>query len=331
VVRWAAISLGLVSLAALSAGGYYVYQRHVRLNFGTVVEGQVYRSAQPTAEKLSGWVQQYGLRTIINLRGENPRPAEEFEGSISRQFGVRLVHVRLSAMAQPPRRALRQLIEEFETAPRPILIHCLAGADRTGMASVLAAMAVGGRPYAEARGELSLWHLHFDRDPDHIGGLFDEYEEYCRRKHLDTGGWLQFRDWALTVYHPGYYHLRIESDPKIITHPEALVYADLVLTNCSNRTIPAGDPNRTFTTAVYSGSVDNDPNFREYCERDPLPKQDIPPGASVKVRQRITVPRTPGTYRIHFDVVEENRTWFSQQGSETGDTDLVVIAPQTRP
>src|SRR5947209_10234346 len=55
---------GLVLTLALHAG--YVL---VGPNFHTVVPGSVYRSAQPSGERLEALVRDYGIRTVVNLRG----------------------------------------------------------------------------------------------------------------------------------------------------------------------------------------------------------------------------------------------------------------------
>jgi len=57
-----------VTVVAVGAG-YCVYAFIWRVDSRTVVEGQVYRSAQPSATDLSDGKREYGIRTVINLRG----------------------------------------------------------------------------------------------------------------------------------------------------------------------------------------------------------------------------------------------------------------------
>ena len=40
----------------------------------TVLPGEVYRSAQPNPRLLRRWKEAYGIRTVVNLRGESSRP-----------------------------------------------------------------------------------------------------------------------------------------------------------------------------------------------------------------------------------------------------------------
>ncbi len=45
----------------------------------------------------------------------------------------------------PQSNRLNQLVDALLTAPRPILLHCHRGADRTGMASAIALILNGDR------------------------------------------------------------------------------------------------------------------------------------------------------------------------------------------
>lgn len=326
--RWPKILLAAVGLIPLSAGGYYLCQQFCLTNFHTVVEGQVYRSAQPSPEQLERWVKEYGLRTVINLRAEGFKE-HDAEKAAAKKAGVVHIDIRLTAGALPTRIWLRRLIQSIETARRPMLIHCKAGADRTGVASVLAAMAIGGKTYDQAKGELSIWYLHVDDDPRHIAGLLQEYEEYCRTGGTGTGGWQQFRQWALTVYYPSYYHVQIDSPTEAAARPGEVIPVELTVTNRSVRTIPAGDPAKSFVTAAFAGSSKEDSPDLEYGPRTPLPKRDIAPGESVKVVQRVTAPQAPGVHLVRFDLVEENETWFGRQGSDVATCALTVAAPSS--
>jgi hypothetical protein len=59
--------------------------------------------------------------------------------------------------------------------------------------------------------------------------------------------------------------------------------------------------------------------------RTPAPRLD--PGAAEAVEVRVRAPIPPGGYRLAFDMVAENRAWFSELGSEQLVRD-VVVAPR---
>lgn len=316
------------AVLGLAAGGYYFYRRVLTDNFGAVVPGRVYRSAQPSPEDLKRWARRYGLKTVVNLRGQSSLAFYRRERRAARQAGLKMFDVRFSAISHPPVPELEKLIRILEDKTlHPLLIHCEGGADRTGVASVLAAMAVGQQPYHQAREELSLARLHLGSDPDQIEGFLERYEQWCRRQGWGTGGWEQFRRWSLEVYHPYYYSVQIEAPCRVQAHPGQQVRVCVEVTNRAAEAIPAGDPQRIFRVAAYLGDPYPLPERRRGCTR--LPRRDLLPGRTVKVSVPFRVPERRGTYRLHFDVVEEHETWFARQGSPVSTHELIVaeLAP----
>ena len=293
-------------------------------NFHELVPGQVYRSGQPSAGELKEWSAKYGLKTVVNLRGSSSRPFYDAERRAAAEAGVRLINIRFSAIRLPPAPELRRLIEALETAERPILLHCRDGSDRAGVASVLAAMAVGGQDYETATSQLSARYLHFDEGPDAIAGVLEKYEAHCREEGLSTGGWDEFKDWALHHYYPFYYFVEIEAPEEVHLAAGRKATVTVRITNRSDRTIPAGDADKTFTVAAFAGEGESERPVRHFGSREPLPNRNIEPGQSVTFEKTIRAPREPGEYEMKFDIVEEGRTWFSRQGSPVARCRLVV-------
>ena len=120
----------------------------------------------------------------------------------AKEVGVQYTSVQLASSSEMTREDLTRTIEALETAPRPLLIHCRLGADRTGVVSMMAAMAIGGESYREARRQVTPLYFHFDYAPKHVASVLGEYETWCRQTGRDTDGWTQFRQWAMTVYKP---------------------------------------------------------------------------------------------------------------------------------
>jgi len=107
-------------------------------NFHKVDEG-VYRSAQLTPWRLKKIIKKYGIKTIINLRGNNKNYIYKREKEICEEIGVDYYTVAL--LSRSPERIrkeeLEKLVNILKTAKKPILFHCKAGADRTGFVAVL--------------------------------------------------------------------------------------------------------------------------------------------------------------------------------------------------
>jgi len=327
LIRLGAVSAGTVLLVGASLAGYAWYVLGLTNNFHELVPGQVYRSGQPSAEELKKWSAKYGLRTVVNLRGGSSLPFYAAERRAADEAGVHLIDIRFSAIRLPPAPKLRRLIDVLETADRPILLHCRDGSDRAGVASVLAAMAVGGQDYEAAKSQLSARYLHFDEGPDAIAGILQKYEAHCRDEGVSTGGWDEFKDWALHHYYPFYYFVEIEVPGEVHVAAGRKATVAVRITNRSDRTIPTGDAGKTFTIAAFAGDGVSEQPQRHFGSREPLPRSDIEPGQSVTFEKTIHAPREPGEYEMKFDIVEEGRTWFSRQGSPITGCRLIVASP----
>lgn len=127
----AALGGSIVSL------GLYLGYLHLSGNFHEVIPGQLYRSAQPSAERLADYISRYSIKTVVNLRGASDRSWYKAETAITEKLGVAHLDFRMSAGRQLTAEESQELIALLRTAPKPILIHCFAGADRTGLASVI--------------------------------------------------------------------------------------------------------------------------------------------------------------------------------------------------
>ena len=150
-----------VGVVIAAAGGWAGYLR-LSGNFHAVDEGAVYRSGQLSGTQFSARIRENGIRTIINLRGNNAGSSwYDDELKASEAAGVGHVDFPISATHALTDQQITQLAGLLTTSPRPILIHCEGGADRTGLASAMYKYAVDGSPPSEAAAQLSFRYGHF--------------------------------------------------------------------------------------------------------------------------------------------------------------------------
>ncbi|MEM7034371.1 MAG: N-acetylmuramoyl-L-alanine amidase, partial [Chloroflexota bacterium] len=64
--------------------------------------------------------------------------------------------------------------------------------------------------------------------------------------------------------------------------------------------------------------------------RTPLPR-DVRPNQSVALQAQLRTPDEPGSYRLQWDMVHENITWFSSQGDAGAVIDGIAIQPAPEP
>ncbi|MGV9768224.1 tyrosine-protein phosphatase [Microbacterium sp. NPDC003461] len=126
---------------------------------GVVAPGRLYRSAAPLRDdaRIAELVRSLGVATVIDLR--DPRERElspavwERAGIDVREapvFGGRLASIRFQTLAElydvMIDRHLADVVAAVETvasAPGPVLVHCTAGKDRTGVVTALILEALG--------------------------------------------------------------------------------------------------------------------------------------------------------------------------------------------
>jgi protein tyrosine/serine phosphatase len=146
--------------AALFVGGYYAHMV-VTSNFHPVIKGEVYRSSQPTASNIAMYQKEYGIKTILNLRGPNSgRDWYDAEVAQAKSLNIQHIDFPMSARRELTQEEAEKLVALMRDAPKPLLIHCQAGSDRTGLASALYLAAIAKTSEATAEGQISIFYGH---------------------------------------------------------------------------------------------------------------------------------------------------------------------------
>ncbi len=130
-------------------------------NFHTVQPGVLYRSAQLSPLFLEAMIKKHDIKTIINLRGNNEQKKWwQKEKKLAEKLGVTFYSIPMSAARLPNKQNLLNLLTIYQTAQRPILIHCYGGADRTGEAAALWVLEQQKKDKKTALKQLSLRYGH---------------------------------------------------------------------------------------------------------------------------------------------------------------------------
>jgi protein tyrosine/serine phosphatase len=161
LIRSIKIGIVAVTLIAGSCGGYWGAIQY-QGNFHAVKEGAFYRSAQLSKNELQSAIREHNIRSVLNLRGAHPGQVwYDEELAMSRSLGVAHYDYALSSHRFVTRQQIGEVLGLVRDAPKPLLVHCKAGADRTGLISALYRFAGEGVSADEADRELSLVYGHF--------------------------------------------------------------------------------------------------------------------------------------------------------------------------
>ncbi len=110
----------------------------IKGNFHTVTTNRAYRCRQLDGQMFKFYINKYGIKSIVNLRGEE-KGADWYDDEMEVSSLYNVVHYDLDLPMDklPKDEDMQTLLDIFKTAPQPVLIHCLGGSDRTGLASTL--------------------------------------------------------------------------------------------------------------------------------------------------------------------------------------------------
>lgn len=126
-------------------------------NFFPVQDDQLYRSKQLSTERLIYYIDKFGIKTVINLRSiDSSSTWWQEETDTCRKKNVNHYDIPMSPKMMTPKKQLLELLYLYDNAPRPILVHCRSGADRTGEASAIWVLEKMERTNTEAARQLAV-------------------------------------------------------------------------------------------------------------------------------------------------------------------------------
>jgi protein tyrosine phosphatase (PTP) superfamily phosphohydrolase (DUF442 family) len=204
----------------------YIIWDQATYNFGPVQPGRIYRSGQMPARALARTIDDYNIKTVLNLRGSNPDTSwypPEREATLA--AGATQVDIPMSSCLWMSREQLKTLIEIFDSAEYPMLIHCAWGSERTGLASAFAELLRDGSTIESARAQFSIAYLFVRvNDGKVMAEHLDQYENWLRDNNLQHAP-TTFRKWAGESFKPGVPNRESwpfdPYKPKVVTRPTA--------------------------------------------------------------------------------------------------------------
>jgi hypothetical protein len=285
-------------------------------NFHTIEPGRLYRTSQPSPERLSELIRGYGIRTVVNLRGTAPSyDWYRDECRASADLEACQEDLCFSAGRLPATAELRRLVEVLDHSDYPLLFHCQRGADRTGLASAVALLLHSELPYEAARRQLGLryGHVRLGR-PANLDRFFDLYREWLGREGLAHSP-DNFRRFATHDYCPGACRAVIE--PLDLPHavPRGEPFAGRV--RFRNTSVEPWRLRPGITCGIHAQFVvTNARGITVALGKAGLFDAVVGPGESIDLTLPVPALQWPGRFTLTVDLIDEQQCNFFQTGSE---------------
>jgi protein tyrosine/serine phosphatase len=137
LARRTRIFIGVFAIASCVAAALIVEYRLGPKHLSTVEPGVLYRSAALPPEQLEGVIDDYGIRTVVNLRSTLENERGEWHANqteLLERKGVELVNLPMHTGYPPDDGTLEEWLNVMETPEmQPVLVHREYGVVRTGM------------------------------------------------------------------------------------------------------------------------------------------------------------------------------------------------------
>jgi protein tyrosine/serine phosphatase len=166
--RKAWIAIALAVLLAVGSGVAWnngLRDQLVPRNFGVVEDGKLYRSGQISARLIESTLRDHHIQVIVALAAGGMKPADNAtEQRAATELGIDRQLFPLSGDGTGDPNVYAGAIAAIDRAVRvgkPVLVHCVAGAQRTGGVIAAYRLLIEKRPAAEAYAEMR----RFGHDP----------------------------------------------------------------------------------------------------------------------------------------------------------------------
>jgi len=180
-VYWLLLLVALVTSPIIIAYIFRFYQR-IQGNFHIVRPGVLYRSSELRPALAKRYAEKYGLRSLLRLRGANDQAEAQ-----AKELGLEFFCLNLRASRYEPPDRMAEFVALLKSMPKPALVSCKGGSDRSGLLAALWLYEVEGMPPSQAIKQLCLLkgHLPWYRGRWRMRQSFWDYVKYRESAQAD--------------------------------------------------------------------------------------------------------------------------------------------------
>jgi protein tyrosine phosphatase (PTP) superfamily phosphohydrolase (DUF442 family) len=157
----------------------------VAKRFGVVVPGLIYRSGQISPSMIEPTIRRHGIQVIVNLQHHDPRDIHQLhEIATAEELSVEYHRVPMSGDGTGETddyAKVVQILSDCRKAGRPVLVHCAAGAERTGGVVATYRLLIERQPPATVMSELQSYGSSLTPDSELVAYLNVHLPEIARK------------------------------------------------------------------------------------------------------------------------------------------------------
>lgn len=140
------------------------------------VDENFYRSAQLFSFNMPHYIKKNGIKSVLNLRGPSKDDWYRDELEILGQHNVVYYNYRIGDRKILTKKQMDDLVDIIDKAPKPVLVHCKAGADRASLVTALYLHVI--KRDKDPERALSLMYGHFPWLGSKTKAMDESFESY---------------------------------------------------------------------------------------------------------------------------------------------------------
>ena len=171
------VLLPLIIVAFIWVGYFLIFG-----NFHKV-DKDVYRSAQLFSFNMPYYIKKYKIKSILNLRSDTDKKWHKDELNFSKEHNLTHYDYPIGDRSMASIKSMDKIVDLIKKAPKPLLIHCKAGADRTSLGVALYLHEI--KKDKNAKDSISIIYGHFPWFGSRTVAMDRSFENYIKRGKKD--------------------------------------------------------------------------------------------------------------------------------------------------